>query len=143
MCLQNYYRESSCISYTVLHKVVSNACNQCDYKAIMQGSLICHIRSVNEGVNYDCNQCDYRATMQGSLTCHIQSVYEGVKYDCNKCEYRGNMESNLTCHKKSLYEYLVLCSKIVHYVLFLGITDNQSKSSIIQGEKYYTNMKFI
>ena len=75
-------------------------------------------------MKYDYNQCDYRATMQGSLICHILSVYKGVKYDCNKCEYRGTMLGNLTCDIKSLNEYLVMCANMVHYVLSLGMPDN-------------------
>ena len=46
-------------------------CNKCDVVFRSKTSLSQHIRLVHKGVKYECNQCDYRATMQGILTRHI------------------------------------------------------------------------
>ena len=58
------------------------------------------------------------------------------------CDFRSTKWSYLSCHIKTLYELFVLCANKVNYFLSLGISV-KSDSSIIWGEEYYTNMKFI
>ena len=51
---------------------------QCDYRAIIAGSVKYHIQTVHDGVKYNCNQCDYRTITKDSFAIHIQAVHVGL-----------------------------------------------------------------
>ena len=65
-----------------------NACDQCDYKAILKQQLKIHRQSNHDQVKYNCDQCDYKTTNRSSLNFQKQSKHEGIMYD-ELCDHRG------------------------------------------------------
>ena len=37
--------------------------------------LICHVKTVHEGVQYSCDQCDFKATRKHSLKVHVEDIH--------------------------------------------------------------------
>ena len=81
-----------------MQKVVSYACNQCDYQATQQGNLTTHVKSKHQKIRYFCGECDKESTTKSNLRNHIRSLHEGLKYACNQCDYQATTTSNLAKH---------------------------------------------
>ena len=97
-------------------------CNECNYKASSQSSLLQHIqvfhdivepkftqrvnlnqhkKSIHKGVQYPCN---FTATERLTLNGHIKFKHGNVKYPCYLCDYEATQKRCLNAHKKSRHE---------------------------------------
>ena len=57
--------------------MIKYPCDQCEYKATMNGNLLKHIKSIHIGVQFPCGQCDYKAAWKRQLLTHIKSIHKG------------------------------------------------------------------
>ena len=72
-------------------------------------SLLSHIKSVHEGVNYFCDQCDFKAAERGKLLRHIKSKHEGVKYPCDQCGFKAMRKDSLLRTNRTLLSSSYYC----------------------------------
>ena len=56
-----------------------------------------HQQSKHEGLSF-CQQCEYRAILQGNLETHVQSKHEFVRYSCKQCEFQAKRQDQLKAH---------------------------------------------
>lgn len=56
-----------------------------------------HQQSKHEGLSF-CQQCEYRAILQGNLETHVQSKHEFVRYSCKQFEFQATRQDQLKAH---------------------------------------------
>ena len=66
-------------------------CQQCEYRAILQGNLETHVQSKHEFVRYLCKQCEFQAKRQDQLKAHHYYQDKIVKCSCNQCATCANV----------------------------------------------------
>ena len=69
--------------------------------AKMGSNISCQPKQLekNNGNKYPCDQCNFKAIDQGSLRLHIMSIHDGAKYPCDKCNYKATQKNRLQLHK--------------------------------------------
>ena len=67
----------------------------------MRGSLLKHVGSIHENIEFPCDKCNYKATWRGSLLKHMRSNHSGFMFLCDQCDFKTIWRKSLMSHVES------------------------------------------
>ena len=107
-CTENYNKDdtnwkSSDESYDDDEDCEKFQCKQCHKAFKHRNSLIYHIDTVHEGLNYKCNKCEKSFTSKNSLNDHVRSIHEKIGQNCEICNKTVASAAGLRFHIKTVH----------------------------------------